>query len=144
MFSQTSEYALRAAVFLADGPAERRTARDIATAMSIPIDYVSKVMQSLGRAGLVEAQRGKQGGFRLTRDSADISLLDVMNAVDPLRRISSCPLRLDQHRHLMCPLHRKLDQALAAIENEFRRTSISDLIDTRRAEPRAAGAAHAK
>jgi Rrf2 family protein len=129
MFSQTSEYALRAAVFLASEPSERRTARDIADAMDIPVEYLSKVLQSLARAGLVEAQRGHRGGFRLARSGEKISLLDVMNAVDPVRRISTCPLRLEQHRHVLCPLHRKLDQALAGIERDFRQTSISDLID---------------
>jgi Rrf2 family protein len=143
MFSQTAEYALRAAVFLAEDAAERRTARDIAAAMDIPVDYVSKVMQSLARAGLVEAQRGKLGGFRLTRSGADISLLDVVNAVDPIRRISSCPLKLRQHSRILCPLHRKLDEALATIEREFLRTSVADLVDTPAvATASAAGACH--
>ena len=143
MFSQTSEYALRAAVFLADQPAERRTARDIADAMDIPVDYVSKVMQSLARAGLVEAQRGKLGGFRLTRPAGRITLLDVVNAVDPIRRISTCPLKLEQHSRVLCPLHRKLDDALAAIEREFRQTVISDLIDVAARPLMAAGGCHA-
>jgi Rrf2 family protein len=111
--------------------------------MDIPFDYVSKVMQCLARAGLVEAQRGKLGGFRLARAGARITLLDVINAVDPIRRITRCPLRLEQHRRVLCPLHRKLDQALSAIEREFRQTSISDLIDVSAGKAKAAGASHA-
>ena len=144
MFSQTAEYALRAAVFLADEPAERHTARDIAHAMDIPVDYVSKVMQCLARAGLVEAQRGKLGGFRLTRAAGRISLLDVVNAVDPIRRISACPLRLEQHKRVLCPLHRKLDDALAGIESQFRQTSIGDLVGVTNGGVSVAGASNAK
>src|SRR3982750_2325889 len=139
MFSQTTEYALRAAVFLAgQQTTEYRTARDIAEGMDMPVDYVSKVMQSLARAGLVVAQRGKLGGFCLTRPAGRISLLDVVNAVDPIRRISTCPLRLPQHSRVLCPLHKKLDKAIASIESEFRQTSIADLIEV------PVGASHAK
>jgi hypothetical protein len=52
-----------------------------------------------------------------------------LNAVDPIQRIRTCPLMLEQHRHVLCPLHRKMDDALCSIEREFRRTSIADLID---------------
>jgi Rrf2 family transcriptional regulator, nitric oxide-sensitive transcriptional repressor len=141
-FSQTAEYALRAVVFLAQDSAERRTARDIADAMQIPVDYVSKVMQSLARAGLVEAQRGKLGGFRLTRPAHRVTLLEVVNAVDPVRRISSCPLGLRQHSRTLCPLHRKLDEAVASVERELLLTSVADLVEMPAAVA-AAGVSHA-
>lgn len=144
MFSQTAEYALRAAVFLAGNPSVRHTARDIADAMEIPADYVSKVMQCLARAGIVDAQRGKLGGFLLARASAQISLLDVVNAVDPMRRITGCPLGLQQHSLALCPLHRKLDDALAGVEREFRGTSIADLVEVSGVAAKAAGASDAK
>ena len=53
MFSQTTEYALRAAVYLAQEPERVRTTREIAEATSVPVDYLAKVMRSLVRAGLV-------------------------------------------------------------------------------------------
>jgi Rrf2 family transcriptional regulator, nitric oxide-sensitive transcriptional repressor len=144
MFSQTAEYALRAAVYLAEDPAGRRTARDIADAMQIPVDYVSKVMQSLARAGLVQAQRGKLGGFRLTRPAGLVTLLEVVNSVDPLRRISTCPLGLRQHSRALCPLHRKLDAAVASVERELHLTSVADLVEAPAAVASAAGASHAR
>jgi Rrf2 family transcriptional regulator, nitric oxide-sensitive transcriptional repressor len=129
MFSQTAEYALRAAVHIASHPNDRSTTRDIADAMNIPADYLSKVMQALVRAGIVTAVRGKSGGFQLARAGRDTSVLDVVNAVDPIRRIPSCPLHLPHHAGRMCPLHTKLDQAAAMLEQEFAKTCISDLTE---------------
>jgi Rrf2 family protein len=139
MLSQTSEYALRAAVILAgqaDGPL---TTQQIAAAGQIPLDYLSKVLQLLNRAGLVSAVRGKGGGFTLTRHPASVSVLEIVNAVDPLRRIRSCPLKLAAHRDRLCPLHRKLDQALASMEHAFASTPLAELVET----PAFAEVAHA-
>ncbi len=128
MFSQTAEYALRAVVSLADSGDQPLTTQQIADMTQVPLDYLSKVMQSLGRGGLVESQRGKHGGFRLTRPANRVTILDVMNAVDPLTRIRSCPLHLKGHGRQLCPLHRRLDDAVSAVEKAFAETVIADLL----------------
>ena len=128
MFSQTVEYALRAMVVLADADGEPRTTQQIANRSQVPADYLSKVMQALGRAGFVSAQRGKNGGFTLIQDSADLSILDIINAVDPIRRIERCPLGIPQHGVRLCALHRKLDNALAMVEEVFRSTTLLEMI----------------
>lgn len=127
MLSQTSEYALRAAVFLANDGGGPRTAAEIARAASVPAGYLAKVLGLLARAGLVSSQRGLGGGFALSRTPRDVSVLEVVNAVDPLRRIERCPLGLPEHRRALCPLHKKLDDAYAAIEASFRGTSLAEL-----------------
>jgi Rrf2 family nitric oxide-sensitive transcriptional repressor len=126
VLSQTTEYALRAAVFLA---IERRpcTAAEIAEAASVPAGYLAKVLQQLARAGVVSSQRGLGGGFALRGDPGDVSLLDVVQAVDPIRRIRSCPLDLPEHRRSLCALHRKLDDAYAVIEASFGDTTLAEL-----------------
>jgi len=128
MFSQTAEYALRAVVSLADSGDEPLTTHQIAEITQAPLDYLSKVMQSLGRAGLVESQRGKNGGFRLARPANRLTILNVLNAVDPLPRIHSCPLHLKGHGRQLCPLHRRLDEAFSSVEKAFAETVISDLL----------------
>jgi Rrf2 family protein len=130
MFSQTVEYALRAIVVLASAPDTPQTAHTIAAAGKLPADYLLKVMQSLGRAGLVKAQRGKHGGFMLARSPGELTILDVVNAVDPIRRIRSCPLNLKSHGMRLCALHRRLDSALAMVEHAFSSTTLSDLLDS--------------
>ena len=63
MLSQTVEYSLRAIVWLASHPDDPQTNQQIANATLVPAGYLSKVMQSLGRGGLVTAQRGKRGAY---------------------------------------------------------------------------------
>ena len=92
MFSQTAEYALRAVVFLAAQDGVPRTTQEIARATQVPTGYLSKVMQGLGRARLVLSQRGLHGGFTLARPAAELTVLDIIQAVDPIQRIRSCPL----------------------------------------------------
>jgi Rrf2 family protein len=86
-------------------------------------------MRDLVRAKLVHSTRGRHGGFVLARDAGQISLLEIVNAVDPIRRISGCPLGNPLHARL-CPLHRCLDDALAEIERSFGRTSLRSILDT--------------
>ena len=76
MLSRTAEYALRAIVWLSDHPESSVTGQAIAAATQVPPDYLSKVMQCLVRAGLVEAQRGKNGGFSLVSNPDDLTILD--------------------------------------------------------------------
>lgn len=128
MFSQTAEYALRAIVVLATEPDKPWTAQGIAAESKVPQDYLMKVLQSLGREGLVTAQRGRGGGFVLRRPSSAITVLDVINAVDPLRRIKHCPLGLKSHGINLCPLHRKLDDAIRSVEEAFASTTVEELL----------------
>jgi Rrf2 family protein len=128
MFSQTAEYALRAVVSLADSGGQPLTTQQISELTRVPPDYLSKVMQALGRFGLVESQRGKHGGFKLARAASRVTILDVLDAVDPLPRIRSCPLHLKGHGRQLCPLHRRLDDAVSTVEKAFAATPISDLL----------------
>lgn len=128
LISQTAEYALRAVVHLAAHADRPQTGRQIAQGTRVPLGYLSKVLQSLGRAGFVNAQRGRGGGFVLTRPASEISVLQVINAVDPFQRIRTCPLGLEAHGSKLCRLHRKLDDAFAAIELSFSEATFADLL----------------
>jgi Rrf2 family protein len=127
MLSQTAEYALRAVVALATGTQDPRTAQDISRESKVPLDYLSKVLSSLSRAGIVTGQRGRGGGFQAARPPARLTVLEVVTAVDPLKRIKTCPLGLKAHGTKLCPLHRKLDDALASVEKAFEETTIESL-----------------
>ncbi|MBL8991392.1 MAG: Rrf2 family transcriptional regulator [Phycisphaerae bacterium] len=136
MLSQTVEYALRAMMHLAGLPPDAAAnSETIAERTKVPKGYLSKVMRDLVVAGLIDSRRGPSGGFRLARPARDISMLDVINAVDPLQRITRCPLGNPAHLNL-CPLHRRLDDAIATMEREFRRTSLAEVLET---NTRAAG-----
>jgi len=129
MISQTSEYALRAVMYLALGDGKPRTTAEIAARTKIPPGYLSKVLRTLSQAGLMEARRGIGGGFMLGKEPEEISILDVISAVDAgVSRIESCPLGSFEHESL-CAMHRILDDANAYIETKFRTTSIQDVLE---------------
>lgn len=133
MISQTAEYALRAVVYLADQAGEPRTNLQIAEATQVPTGYLAKVMQGLSRARVVNSQRGLNGGFTLKRSPDELTVLEVVNAIDPIRRIHECPLGLPSHGKNLCPLHQRIDNAAAAVEEAFGDTTISELLDVPKA-----------
>lgn len=146
MLSQTAEYALRSVVFLAGREQTPVTTQQLAKATQVPVDYLAKVLQTLGRTGIIHSQRGKNGGHQLARPAAELTLLEVINAVDPIQRIHTCPLRLQSHNVLLCPLHRRLDDAMLMIERAFAGSTILDLLQeptTSKPLCNAIGAAHA-
>ena len=122
-------------VWLAQNEGDPQTTQQIAAATQVPAGYLSKVLQSLGRGGLVRASRGLHGGFDLARPAADTSILDVINVVDPIKRIPACPLSLKAHRLALCPLHKRLDDAMAAIEVTFASASLAGLLVTTGSRP---------
>lgn len=127
MISQTAEYALRAVVDLSYHHGRSRTAKQIAQATRVPAQYLAKVLQDLHRNDIVRSQRGLGGGFSLAREPQRITVFDVLNAVDPPKRIRACPLGLASHRDRLCPLHHKLDEAMAAAERAFKNATIAEV-----------------
>lgn len=128
MLSQTAEYALRAMVALAAEAPEARTAQTLARDSRVPLDYLSKILGCLAKAGLISAQRGRGGGFQSSRPLDQLTVLQVVSAVDPIRRIETCPLGLKAHGTTLCPLHRKLDDAAKSVEEAFASTTIASLV----------------
>src|SRR5512145_1395301 len=85
MLSQTAEYALRASLWIAEHP-DRAPVRvgDLAEALNIPQNYLSKTLHLLARAGVLQSMRGRQGGFRLARPAARTPLIEI---VQPFERL---------------------------------------------------------
>lgn len=129
MFSQTSEYALRVVVYLASLKGQPATIPQIAAATHAPEGYLAKVIKSLSRAEVLISQRGKHGGSILARPAEQISVLDVIHAVDPIKRIKTCPLGLKSHGADLCSLHRRLDDSIAMVEDTLRKSTMAELVE---------------
>ncbi|MEI8019192.1 MAG: Rrf2 family transcriptional regulator [Schlesneria sp.] len=128
MFSQTVEYALRAVVFLADHAPTACTTDQISTATQVPKPYLSKVLQNLGRNNIVRSQRGIGGGVTLVKMPNELTILEVVNAVEPIERIHTCPLGLKSHGTQLCPLHQRMDEALEMVEKSFKQTTVAEML----------------
>ena len=128
LFSQTAEYALRAITFLAENSPASVTTEQIADATIVPPAYLSKVLQSLRRAGIVTSRRGIGGGVSLAKDPSDVTIYEIIDAVDPIQRIKECPIGLAAHGAKLCPMHMRLDAALALVEDAFRSSTLAEVL----------------
>ncbi len=131
LLSDASEYALRAVVWMAQRPGQPQKVRELAEGIHAAPGYLVKVLQALTKADILSAQRGSRGGFTLERDPARLTVLEIINAIDPMERILTCPLGLKSHGKCLCPMHRKIDDAMAKIEASFGSSTIKDLLDQR-------------
>jgi Rrf2 family protein len=128
MISQAAEYSLRAILCLARLEGKAITIHDLSEKAKVPREYFAKVLQTLVRARVVTSQRGLGGGFALHQPADQLTIWDVVRAVDPSRRIDQCPARLGSHERALCPLHRRLNAAVASMEQVLRSTTIADLL----------------
>ena len=93
MISQTGQYALRALSFLgAQENGHYHLVQEMGRELDIPSQYLSKILHSLVRVGLLESQRGRQGGFRLKRQPEQITLYEILDSLEDLGRYEHCIL----------------------------------------------------
>ncbi len=130
MISKTNQYALRAVLYLAqdDGAAPVR-ASEIANGLGLPANYLSKILHSLARTGVLESERGPRGGFRLARAPAELSLAAVMAPFDPLISQRTCLLgRSECSDDAPCRVHERWKKASDPVVDFFNETMIADLL----------------
>jgi Rrf2 family iron-sulfur cluster assembly transcriptional regulator len=91
LLSRSGIHAVRALVALAQLPeGEYKGAAALAEATDAPPNYLGKLLQSLTREGLVQSQKGLGGGFRLAEDPSKITMYDVIESIEDVRRWSQC------------------------------------------------------
>lgn len=89
--SKKTDYGLLALNYLAsEAPAGVASARVIAEKYEIPVELLAKVLQQMARVGLVAAQKGAHGGYKLGRAASTISLADIVEAIDGPLAITAC------------------------------------------------------
>ena len=129
VLSQTAEYALRAALYLAarreEGPVGVET---IAAATGLPASYLSKTLQTMVGAGILRSSRGRSGGFSLAVAPAKLPLMRVVEAFDERSDRSHCLLGKRVCSDASpCAAHGRWKHASAAIMDFFRNTTLADL-----------------
>lgn len=141
LFSCTADYAIRALIWLSREAGHPQTAREVALGTGIPPHYVTKVLQILGRVGLVSAHRGVGGGFWIGPAALDISVCELVKMVDPLMATTTTSGLSNPESHpeaeaveaILRRLRGRMEALLASIR-------LSDLIDDTAPGPGAEGA----
>ena len=134
MLTQTAEYALRAVLYLAERP-ELGPVRvgDVADALDVPQNYLSKILHVLTRQGILSSLRGPHGGFQLARDPRKLRLFDVVRHFDELSSQRRCVLGRPQcSDENPCGAHDRWKPVATRITAFFRETTVADALASAR------------
>jgi len=130
------EWALHCCTALALQPTQYVSTKDLAEFHGVPKEYLSKALQALASAGLLEATLGPTGGYRLSRSPSEISFLDIVEAIEgkrntfactEIRTNNPCLSKADKKMSGVCEIARVMYSADEAWRNELRQKSIESL-----------------
>jgi Rrf2 family protein len=117
---------------LALAPGELIPTSMLADRTKVPANYLAKVLQQLAGANLIKGRRGVGGGYMLAKPADQINLLEVIQVVGDLHRIDCCPLGLQGHGTNLCPLHKAMDNAAAAVIKMLDGVTLKSLVEDSR------------
>ncbi|MFZ5897638.1 MAG: RrF2 family transcriptional regulator [Bacillota bacterium] len=129
--NQATDYAFRAVLYLARLPRRQVVeARLISEEERIPMRFVLKILRTLSQAGIVQSYRGINGGYALAKPPAEITMLDVIEAMEGPIRINRCliaPEECNKRFSSRCPIHHALFSVQQAMVDQFRRYNFAAL-----------------
>jgi len=130
MVRRDTDYAMRALVYLAEHQEDNAiTVKTIAENSAIPLDYAYKIMRKLGETGITESRLGSQGGFVLKRSPSDITLLDVIEAIQGPVSVSNCVSDPDFcPRHITCKVSPKWAKIQQSMISLLQSTTLASII----------------
>ncbi len=126
--TRATDYAIRLLSYLAaDG--KENTSVEIAKALNIPFNHLSKLVHQLGRQGYLVTRKGKGGGIQLAVDPKKASLIDVIELIEGPMSMSECILNLGCcENSKTCKFRKKLSGAQALMREALSKSTISDLV----------------
>lgn len=129
LLSQGSQYAISAIIALSKQPeGSTISAADLAKPLNCPAAYLSQILSKLKPAGILKSQRGLRGGVCLARAPKDISLLEVINAIDGTEFFQSCFMGIEGCGHIEpCPFHEFWSQERVKIQEWLSTTSFAEV-----------------
>ena len=129
--SARADYAIRATAAIAAMPAEELvTAETLSASQDIPPRFLLMILNDLRRAGIVESRRGPGGGYRLRRPSTQLTLAQIITAVDvtPSRHTWDSPAGAREESPTTARVHALWSALRASLEETLERTTVADLL----------------
>lgn len=125
--TRTSRYAIRAVVELARHGGDRVAAETLSRDLGLPENYLSKTLHTLAREGILDANRGPGGGYRLAAPAAELPLLRVIETFESLDASRECVLgREECSEENPCPVHDDWKEVASPVARFFRRTTVEE------------------
>lgn len=129
----TTDYGIRTICYLASFPElDSISGKEISEKMVIPYNYFLKVVPKLKDAGLLISHQGKKGGYTLIRDPKDISLYDIILAMEDTYVINQCLMRSDacsRDATSYCPAHGAFQVIQDNLDYQLNTIKVADLLD---------------
>lgn len=130
--TRAGEYAVKSLVFLATQDEEVRVmASEVAAAEQIPVNFVRKILEALAKTGLVKSYRGAGGGFTLGRAPEQITVRQVVEAVEGPLALNQCLTPGACSNLPQCPMSQIWMEAQRAMEDVLGKYSLADVARTR-------------
>ncbi|MFB0516418.1 MAG: Rrf2 family transcriptional regulator [Candidatus Neomarinimicrobiota bacterium] len=138
LYTKSSEYAIQAMIYLAEheGGEGLSMVSAIAEAYNIPKQFLAKLIQTLTRNRLVKSYRGRKGGIELARPAKDITLLQIVHAIEgtPPQQ-ERCVIGLDVcSDEVSCPLHNEWTHIRSLVRDTLEHQTLADLAEGMRAK----------
>ncbi|MDP1545577.1 MAG: Rrf2 family transcriptional regulator [Anaerolineales bacterium] len=126
--TRQADYAVRAVLHLANSGGQRTATSMIAEEQRIPPSFLAKIISQLSIAGLLHTSRGARGGVTLAREPKDVTLLEVIEAIDGPIQLNECvgdaaACSFDEN----CPLRPVWCEAQEELVNRLRSTNFADM-----------------
>ena len=130
MFSSSTKYAIRAIVHMLQHQNKgKNTVGEMATELSIPQPYLSKVLQQLSKSGIISSTKGRGGGFYLSKENMDRPLIDVVICIEGHNVFNKCVLGLPKcSDENPCILHPQFKDFKSSIEQSICKQAVEDLL----------------
>lgn len=126
--SRAGEYGILGVAYIAQHEKEIAFIKEIANAWDLPESFLAKILQKLARAGILNSHKGNLGGFSLAKPAEEISLKDIIEAVQGPIVINWCEVGEEIcHRFDDCPLERILHEATSRVRDVFSEYTVADL-----------------
>ena len=130
-FSKTAEYALRIMSFMAMDEKRLYSSKEIFQNLNIPFRYLRKLLIVLSKSGLINSVQGKNGGYRISRNLSEISLLDIIYASGDYQSNNECFFGFQNCAFVKkCAMHDKWAAVHESINNILTSTSLAELKET--------------
>lgn len=132
MISKTCGYAIRGVIFLAlPENIERKIGiHEIAMELKVPQPFMAKILQDLVKKDILNSTKGPSGGFYVKKDTLNLSLINIVEAVDGLGVLKKCFLGREECSHENpCPMHNEFEISRSSIFETFQSRNIKYFVD---------------
>ena len=133
MLSKTTEYALRAIVYIAlhNEGGHKVGIKEVANELDLPQPFTGKILQDLVRKGVIASAKGPGGGFYLHKPASEVTLLEVVSNIDGLEAFKRCGMGMKECSNTHpCPLHNDIKAYRDHMLQVFSNKTIQALVDS--------------